>query len=257
MITQDGIIFQLRNEISKYLGFKKKTTPEHKNSLDFDSFQGKNFFLYRYSLGFPRNNERNFIQFSSMNNDSNIQKNIKNNSFSLINSFNMIKEKYSNSGLIRSVNDHTEIHICLIKQYWFDCCVSFSIFLKILLAPISQKEWILLEDFCRSIEAVQQKNVCRAFFSQKEDKKFNSMMRLQKFLCKNYSVFFCVVEFEYNEIDESGLIKVFELANRTQKTSEKDLVNIARHFLIRANNRRKEVRPVIRFEEFMALVLNS
>ena len=48
-----------------------------------------------------------------------------------------------------------------------------------------------------------------------------------------------------------------ELAHRMQKTTEQELVKLVDNFFNRANNRRKEVKLIITFQEFRSLLLNS
>ena len=47
------------------------------------------------------------------------------------------------------------------------------------------------------------------------------------------------------------------LAHRMQKTTEQELVKLVDNFFNRANNRRKEVKLIITFQEFRSLLLNS
>lgn len=180
-------------------------------------------------------------------------------SFSLKAVFDSIKDRFSSTGLIRidGNRNESEIHISIITQFWLDCFVAFQVFLNTLLAPIRDKQWVQYEDFVKSIDAVHQKNVCRAFFSSKQDKKFSSTVRVQKLLCNVYLVYFCIVEFELKEIDLSALIKVFQLAHRMPKSKEIELNTLAKGFMTRADQRRKYQKHSIAFKEFYSLLITS
>lgn len=260
MNDQRELIEQLKIQMLRFIGFKKKgfSQSTQEEVLFFDMFaKDKNYCMYRYSVELPKNTAKHLMPFSTMGTPDEYIQSIRKNSFAMENCFFTIRDMYLGTELTRVINDTTEIHMVVVKQYWFDCCVSFQIFLNMLMAPIQHKEWINSDDFLKSMEAVHQKNVFRGFFSEKQDKKLSSMMRYQKILCKLYLVFFCVVEFEYKEIDLNCLITIIELSHRMQKTKEKDLINLAKNFLERANKKRKEIRACITFKEFKDLIYNS
>jgi hypothetical protein len=246
----------LKKEILKYIGFILKSSDCKK--LNNDTFAGeKNFFMYRYSLATFRVVENKNLAYSTMANEPVPLSHKKKEPFTIDGIFVSLKNKYADTGFVRMSNKVTEIHIYVIKQYWFDCCVSFQGFFNMLMAPMQGKTWVNCEDFLRSIEAVHQRNICRIFLPPKEEKKISMNLKIQKFLCKGYLVFFCVVQNEYVEMNIESLIKVAELSNRMCKAKQHDALTIANTFLTRANNRRKEVRSYITLKEFIALLLSS
>ena len=158
---------------------------------------------------------------------------------------------------MRIIKNKEFIHTSLIIRFWLDCYVSSQVFLSMLMAPLKDKEWLSFEDFTKSIETINQRNVFRAFFSEKEDKKFATTMRIQKLLCKVYLVFFRLVEYDIKHMNVQGLIKVIELSNRNVKAKEKDIQQLAEGFIQRANQKRKAISTVISVSEFYDLLVTS
>ena len=260
MSSKEEIFAELKRQMLRFMGFKKKVLRRDVEEvvIFFDSRSvEKDLHTLRYSLAVPRSVERSNTAFMTMNDQNFLRQNCRKKEFRMENTFNVLQEIAKEAGLYRITSNVSEIHIVIVKKYWFDCCVSFQIFFNVLLAPVQGKEWVSCEDFMRCMEAIHQKNVFRGFFSEKQDKKLSNMMRFQKFLCNVYAVCFCVVEFEYKYMDVECLIVVMELINRMQKTKEQDIINLATSFMERANKRRKEISPYITFQEFKALIFNS
>lgn len=248
----------LKKIILQYLGFCKKKSQSQLNELVLvevksqpDEFMSKSFCVEHL--------DRESFILSCLPSQSLLlpSKDPENFSFKAI--FDSIKQKFQTTGLIRidGNRNEAEIHISIITQFWLDCFVTFQVFLNMLLAPIRDKEWIQYEDFLKSIDAVHQKNVCRAFFSTKQDKKFSATVRVQKLLCTNYLVYFCIVEYEVKKIDLKGLIKVLELAHKMPKSREKELKILAEGFIHKANQLRKYQKTTISLKEFYSLLISS
>lgn len=252
----DDVIKEVKTQLLKYIGLKKKIDPEAEQILYFTTRSDeRKYFSYRYSLSLPKNPERSNVAFVSMNSSGLLQQIIKEINFQ--ETFEELIERYMNTGLVRIVNNAYEIHVSIIKRHWLDCAVAFQVFFTMLQAPLHGKEWVTFGDYLRSIEAAHQRSIVNAFLSNKQKKKLGLMMRIQKLLCMFYVVFFCVVEYEVKQIDVGGLIKVMQLGHRMQKTMDKEIIELANEFMTRANKIRKEDRAIITFQEFKSLLLNS
>jgi len=248
----------LKKIILQYLGLCKKKSISQLNELELvevkslpDPFTSKSFSVDHI--------DRESFILSCLPSQSLLLPSKDPEIFSFKAVFYSIMQKFRSTGLIRidGNRNEAEIHISIISQFWLDCFVTFQVFLNMLLAPIRDKEWIQYEDFLKSIDAVHQKNVCRAFFSTKQDKKFSATVRVQKLLCTYYLVYFCIVEFEVNQIDLKGLIKVVGLAHRMSKSREKELKILAEGFIYKANQHRKYQKPSISLKEFYSLLISS
>jgi hypothetical protein len=77
-----------------------------------------------------------------------------------------------------------EVHLAAIKQFWLDCGVCSMVFFHILMAPVRDKQWLRREDFLRSLESFQQKNLVLAFLPEQKKKQMALTMKIQKMLCK-------------------------------------------------------------------------
>ena len=135
------LLYRIKQEILRYIGLKKKQENGNEQILYFDSFSGeKNFYMYRYSVATPLQPLRIQSFLSTTSTDSRLVNSFRKDSFSVDNTFSLLNEQYFYTGLVRYTNNKTEIHISLIKQYIFDCCVYFHIFYGMLLAPVHGKE---------------------------------------------------------------------------------------------------------------------
>ncbi|OMJ68293.1 hypothetical protein SteCoe_34305 [Stentor coeruleus] len=252
----DEVIKEVRIQLLRYIGFKKKADPEAEQVLYFTTHSDeRKYFSHRYSLSVPKSLERSKVAFVSMNSSGLLQQIIKEINFQ--DTFEELIGRYISTGLVKIVNNTYEIHVSVIKRHWLDCAVSFQVFFTMLQAPLHGKEWVTFNDYLRSIEAAHQKNIVNAFLSSKHKKKLGVMMRIQKLLCIFYIVFFCIVEYEVKQMDAGGLIKVMQLGHRMQKTMDKEIIELANEFMTRANKIRKEDRVIITFQEFKNLLLNS
>ncbi|OMJ76912.1 hypothetical protein SteCoe_23616 [Stentor coeruleus] len=252
----DDVIKEIKTQLLRYIGLKKKVYPEAEQVLYFTTHSDeRRYFSLRYSLAIPKNPERSRVAFVSMNSSGLLQQIVKEINFQ--ETFEVLVGKYMNTGLVRIVNNSYEIHVSIIKRHWLDCAVAFQVFFTMLQAPLHGKEWVTFGDYLKSIEAAHQKNIVNAFLSGKQKKKLSVMMRIQKLLCIFYIVFFCIVEYDVKQMDVGGLIKVMLLGHRMQNTMDKKISGLANEFMTRANKMRKEDRMIITFQEFKNLLLNS
>lgn len=247
---------ELKIQILKYLGHQLKKSLD----LQFDHPHpipaSGSRHLYRHSMQLaPVSIERDNTK--SQNSKTMLSATSPSDSFYLTDIFNTLYESNKHSEFVRINKDLKEVHISLLKKFWFNSCVTFQVFYNMLLAPIKNKDWINGTDFLRSIEATHQKNVFRPFVPEKSDQKFNEGIRIQQFLCILYLVYFCLVDFEYGEMSIDGIVCVLRLTRRMGKNSENDLVKLANNFLIIANKMRKEKKTHITFMEFLGVLLNK
>jgi len=247
---------ELKTQILKYLGYQVKKSLESQYDSPNSIPPPGSKYLYRHSM-----------QLAPVSIDRDINKSLTSktmlsatspcDSFYLTDIFNTLYESNKHSQLVRLNKDQKEVHISLLKKFWFNSCVTFQVFYNMLLAPIKNKDWISSIDFLRSIEATHQKNVFRPFMPEKSDQKFNEGMRIQQFVCILYLVYFCLVDCEYGEMNIEGIMCVLRLTRRMGKNSESDLAKLANSFLIIANKMRKEIKTHITFWEFLTVLLNK
>lgn len=251
-------ISDLKKKILQFLGYRKKKSLMVFNELVLVEEISQPTSITTRTFSHQKIDRESFI-LSCLPSQSVLFPCKDTDSFSLKAVFDSIKDKFSSTGLIRidGNRNESEIHISIITQFWLDCFVAFQVFLNTLLAPIRDKQWIQYEDFVKSVDAVHQKNVCRAFFSSKQDKKFSSTVKVQKLLCNYYLVYFCIVEFELKDVDLNALIKVFQLAHRMPRSKEHELATLAKGFMSRADQRRKYQKGSITIKEFYSLLITS
>jgi hypothetical protein len=85
--------------------------------------------------------------------------------------------------LKKETNGKQFIYFSVVIRFWLSCFVASQMFYMLLIAPMKDKEWISFDDFKKCIENIHQRNIARAFLSDKEDKKYSFNLRIQKMLC--------------------------------------------------------------------------
>ncbi len=170
----------LKLEISRFFGFRKKQILK---TIDRSLLNSKanTKHLNRFSIQIP--NQGLDFKRSLEVNKSVVSATLPIETFTLSETFDLLFNENMSTGLCRVFNSQKEVHLSIIKHFWFDSCVTFQVFFNILLAPINGKQWVTENDFLRSIEATHSKNMCRAFVPEKDERKFSSGMRIQQFLC--------------------------------------------------------------------------
>ena len=97
--------------------------------------------------------------------------------------------------------------------------------MAIFLLPLNKQKWVDSEKFILCLESVQQLSLEKAsFFYQEKHGHFKRIVAIQKMLCKNYLVFFKLVEFRCEgELKEEDLVFVMSMALITKNKKKKRL----------------------------------
>lgn len=247
----------IKRQILIYIGYKAKIASELEDQYSYtNSYSVNSKSGYRHSMNISTMTTRNCLLISQMS-KSMVEPTFISDSFSLNDVFTALFESSKHSDLVRVCKNEKEIHLVLLKRFWFSSCVMLQVFYNILLAPLQKKEWVNCMDFLRSIEATYQKNVLSSFVHSKDLKKFSENMRIQQFLCILYLVYFCVVEFNYGEMNIHGLVSVLRLTKRMSKNIGDDLLKIARKIFEYANKSKTEIKNHITLKEFYSVLLNK
>lgn len=145
-----------------------------------------------------------------------------------------------------------EVHINNIKQYFLECYVNSQTFLTALCSAFKGVHWVDSHLFLTAVEHVQQVNYDHAFFNKDELATTRNNLIRQKLLCKDYVVFFKLLDSnQKNALSRFEVKTVSAMALRSnKKVNSESLDMVVDKAFTKANESRGESSDFISFEEF-------
>jgi hypothetical protein len=134
---------------------------------------------------------------------------------------------------LEAAESKDKIFISNITQFLLDCYILTQHFMAIFLLPLNKQKWVDSEKFILCLESVQQLSLEKAsFFYQEKHGHFKRIVAIQKMLCKNYLVFFKLVEFRCEgELKEEDLVFVMSMALITKNKKKTIIMNLRKRCL--------------------------